>query len=37
MRSMFARCRIVTMEPAMRMNPSTAQWNERYPANTKMM
>ena len=29
MRSMLARCRMVTIDPAMRMNPSTAQWNER--------
>lgn len=36
-RAMFARCRTVTIAPAMRMNPSTAQWNERYPANTKTM
>ena len=28
-RAMFARWRMVTIAPAMRMNPSTAQWNDR--------
>jgi len=34
-RAMFGRCRIVTIEPAMRMKPNTAELNERYPVRTK--